>query len=375
MVKVLNVISDSNIGGAGRVLLNYMKYRDKNAFDVRVCLPEGSLLTQPLRETGVAVYELAISPEKSFDRKDIKVIKALIREIQPDIVHTHSSLSGRIAARQCGTIVIYTRHSVFPPGRLISSAPGKLVNKLVNEHYADRIIAVSSAAKENLTDTGISDRLIDVIMNGVEPITRAGDAECAALQEKFGIESGDFVCGILARIEPYKGHMIILDAAKTLKDEGRRLKILIAGAGVYEDEIRKRTRELGLDDTVVFCGFISDVAPFLSILNVQLNASYGTEATSLSLLEGMSIGLPAIVSDYGGNPYVITDGENGLLFHNRDSKGLADCVRRLIDNPGQLSQLGENAVGIFNEKFTGHIFAQNIESIYLKTLKGARDGK
>lgn len=375
MVKVLNVISDSNIGGAGRVLLNYMKYRDNDAFDVCVCLPEGSLLTQPLRETGVAVYELAISPDKSFDRKDIKVIKALIRAIQPDIVHTHSSLSGRIAARQCGKTVIYTRHSVFPPGRLISSPLGKLANKLVNEHYADRIIAISPATREYLLNVGISDRLIDVTMNGVEPITRAGDAECAALREQFGIESGDFVCGILARIEPYKGHMIILDAAKALKDEGRRLKILIAGAGVYEDEVKKKTQELGLTDTVVFTGFISDVAPFLSILDVQLNASYGTETSSLSLLEGMSIGLPAVVSDYGGNPYVITDGENGLLFHNKDSLGLADCIRRLMDNPELLSRLGESAAFIFNDRFTGRIFAQNIESIYIKTLKGATDGK
>jgi glycosyltransferase involved in cell wall biosynthesis len=117
------------------------------------------------------------------------------------------------------------------------------------------------------------------------------------------------------------------------------------------------------------------VAPFLSILDIQLNASYGTEATSLSLLEGMSIGLPAVVSDYGGNPYVIKDGDNGLLFHNRDSKGLSDCIRRLMDNPGLLSSLGQNAVTVFNARFTGRIFAHNVESIYIKTLKGAKNGK
>lgn len=375
MVKVLNVISDSNIGGAGRVLLNYLKYCDKTVFDVSVCLPAESLLAPPLRDAGAAVYELPISAAKSFNWKDIKTIKALIKKINPDIVHTHGSLSGRIAARRCGKIVIFTRHSVFPPGRLISSPPGKFVNKLVNEHYADRIIAISPATREYLLNVGISDRLIDVTMNGVEPITRAGDAECAALREQFGIESGDFVCGILARIEPYKGHMIILDAAKALKDEGRRLKILIAGAGAYEDEVKKKTRVLGLTDTVVFTGFISDVAPFLSILDVQLNASYGTETSSLSLLEGMSIGLPAVVSDYGGNPYVITDGENGLLFNNKDSKGLADCIRRLMDDPGLLSLLGKNAVEVYKTRFTGQIFAQNIESVYMKTLKGATNGK
>ncbi|NLT13934.1 MAG: glycosyltransferase family 4 protein, partial [Clostridiales bacterium] len=159
------------------------------------------------------------------------------------------------------------------------------------------------------------------------------------------------------------------------RDEGRPLKVLIAGTGAYENEVRKKTQELGLSDTVVFTGFITDVAPFLSILDVQLNASYGTEATSLSLLEGMSIGLPAVVSDYGGNPYVIENEKNGLLFHTLDSAGLAGCIRRLMDNPELLSRLGESAAFIFNDRFTGRIFAQNIESIYIKTLKGATDGK
>lgn len=374
MVKVLNVICDSNIGGAGRVLLNYMKYCDRSGFDISVCLPAGSLLTPALKETGTAVYELATCADKSFSIKDINVIKALIRKINPDIVHTHGSLSGRIAARQCGKIVIYTRHSVFPVSPRLKSGPGRLVNKLINEHYADRIIAVSVAAKENLTDAGISGELIDVITNGVEPVSRSNDAACGALRAQYGI-SGDFVCGILARIEEYKGHMIILDAAKALTDEGRRIKIMIAGTGAYEAEVKKRAEALGISDAVIFMGFVPDVAPLLSILDVQLNASFGTEATSLSLLEGMSIGLPAVVSDYGGNPYVIEDGKNGLVFHSRDSTGLADCIRRLMDKPELRMALGENAVQVFNRCFTGRIFAANIESIYTRMMKGDRDGK
>ncbi len=375
MVKVLNVICDSNIGGAGRVLLNYLKYCDRSAFDVSVCLPEGSLLTQLLRDTGIEVYELSMNADKSFDFKDIKIIKALIKSIDPDIVHTHGSLSGRIAARRSGKIVIYTRHCVFPLSPFIRSAPGRFINKVINEHYADRIIAISPASKENLTNGGINGDLIDVIMNGVEPITRMNDAKSKALRAQYGIKDSDFVCGILARIEAYKGHMLILEAAKTLIDEGRKLKILVAGIGSFENDVKKRADALGLSDIIVFMGFVADVAPLLSILDVQLNASYGTETSSLSLLEGMSIGLPAVVSDYGGNPYVIENGKNGLTFHNRDSTGLADCIRQLMDEPVLRSEMAENAVQIFNRCFTGQIFAESIERIYLQTLKGARDGK
>ena len=110
MIKVLNIISDTNIGGAGRVLLNYAKYRDREKFDMSVILPSGSMLTQPLRQLSAEVYEIDAMADRSFDREAVGMLKELIRKIDPDIVHTHGSLSGRIAARACGKKIVYTRH-------------------------------------------------------------------------------------------------------------------------------------------------------------------------------------------------------------------------------------------------------------------------
>jgi glycosyltransferase involved in cell wall biosynthesis len=369
MVRVLNVISDANIGGAGRVLLNYLKYADRAEFETGVCLPRGSLLAGPLRSAGADVHELPIHADKSFDPGDIGVLKALIRKTRPDIVHTHGSLSGRIAARRCGCAVVYPRHSVCPPGRFVKAGPGRLLNKLVNERYADRIIAVSPAARDNLTDAGIDAGLIDIVMNGVEPVARRPASECEEYRAGLGLGSGELVLGILARLESYKGHAVILEALKELTDEGRRVKLLVAGTGSDEAAVKARAAELGLDGSVRFLGFVDDVASVLSVLDVQLNASYGTEASSLSLLEGMSMGLPAVVSDYGGNPYVISDGVNGLVFKSRDSGGLARCVRRLTDEPDLTEKLKAGALQIYAERFTGRKFAEGVEQTYKKALK------
>ena len=110
------------------------------------------------------------------------------------------------------------------------------------------------------------------------------------------------------------------------------------------------------------------------MLDVQLNASYGTEATSLSLLEGMSMGVTSIISDYGGNPWLVTDGDNGMLFPTRDSKKLAECIARVMDEPETLEKMSVRAKEVFHQRFTGEIFAQNIENVYLETLKGAKYG-
>ena len=369
MIKVLNMISDTNIGGAGRVLLNYLRCADASRFETSVAVPRGSLLAPELEKLGAAVYEVDALADRSYDKADVAVLCELIRRVDPDIVHAHGALSARIAARRCKKTVIFTRHSAFPVSAKLRYPPGRWVNKLVNEHYADHIIAVSGAAAKNLTDAGISKKRITVLMNGVSPVERAPDGDVLEYRRKWGIEPGEFVLGILARIEPYKGHADILDALAKLTRDGRNVRLLIAGTGEYEGALREKCAELDLEGKVSFLGFQKDVAPFLSVLDVQLNASYGTETSSLSILEGFSMGVAAIVSDYGGNPWLVDDGENGLIFKTRDAADLASCVARVMDDPALLSRMRKRSVEIYNERFTGDIFARNIENVYLSVIE------
>lgn len=375
MIRVMNVISDTNIGGAGRVLINYLKYHDRENFDVSVALPRGSKLKEPLEALGSTVYEVDGMADKSLDLKVIKELKTLLRRVDPDIVHTHGSMSGRIAARQCGKVVIYSRHSVFPTKSYLKRFPGRQLNGLLNHHYADQIVAVSPAAVDNLAEAGIDRDRVKVLMNGVEPVARRGEAELAPLREKYGLTSDDFVLGILARIEDYKGHNDILDALKLLREKGKKPKLLIAGTGGYEEQVKARCKELGLEDQVVFLGFVSEVAPILSLLDVQLNASWGTEATSMALLEGFSMGVPAVVSDYGGNPWLMEEGVNGYLFPTRDVTTLARCLETVMDLPDRGKALGEGAKRIYEEKFTARQFARNTEEIYTKAWEEKKHGK
>lgn len=369
MIRVLNIISDTNIGGAGRAVLTYLKYMDRERFEAAVAVPKGSLLTERIRALDTTVFEVDAISDKSLDLAGIKELKKVIRDWQPDIVHTHGSFSGRIAGRQCGSKVIYTRHSVFPVSRKISRGPGKLANKIINEHYADRIIAVSPAAVENLTDGGIRRDLIDVVYNGVERLTPAPQETKDALRKEFGIREGVFTAAIMARVIDYKGHMDILEAARMLRADGLDFAILICGTGDddYVNEVNGRIREYGLEGTVIMAGFRKDVPDILSILDVQLNASYGTEATSLALLEGFSLGVPAIASDYGGNPYVVEDGVNGLVFPTRNTAALAAALRRMMQEPGLAARLGTGALEAFDQKFTAQVYAVNIEKVYNNT--------
>lgn len=375
MMRVLNIISDTNIGGAGRVILNYLRYADRTKFETLVAIPRGSLLKEPLENEQVQVYEVDGMADRSYNKEDVKLLQDLIRQVKPDLVHTHGALSGRIAAKRCHVPVVYSRHSAFPVPAKLKYPPGRWVNKLINEHYADHIIAVSPATRDNLVESGISPKKITVVMNGIAPVPETGPENRAALRQSLGLEKNTFVFGILARMEDYKGHLYLVHAAKLLKDQGRtKFRVLMAGTGSFEEEVARAVVEMGVDDVVQMLGFRSDVAELLNILDVQLNASYGTEATSLALLEGMSLGLPSIVSDYGGNPFLVEHGVNGLVFPSQDSLALSKCMTRLMDHPNEVKAMGQRAKERFNAQFTGPVFAQNIERIYLDVRKGDPHG-
>ncbi|MCL2407700.1 MAG: glycosyltransferase [Defluviitaleaceae bacterium] len=367
-IKILNVISDTNIGGAGRVLLTYLKNRNKTRFELVVALPTASALIPAIKALGVTAIEIEGLAEQTFSYSGLLGLRRTIKTIKPDIVHTHASLSARIAAKFCrGVKVIYTRHTAYPNKLTMTRTPVRQIIGFANNFLSDRIIAVSPTALENMVEAGVSPRKVDIIFNGTDKIIKPDENERTAIRSIYNINESDFLCGIFARLVPIKGHDIILDAAKLLRDLPN-VKIIIAGSGELEKTIKDRIERDRLGN-VVFTGFIENPETLMASLDVQLNAS-STEATSISLLEGMSVGIPSIVSNCGGNPYVISDRLNGLILGERDGVSLANAIRTLYEDKQLYNELAKNAEIVFNDRFTAEIMAHRIEEVYINVFGG-----
>ncbi|MDR0915978.1 MAG: glycosyltransferase family 4 protein [Oscillospiraceae bacterium] len=361
-MNVLNVITDSNIGGAGLVLVNYYKAADRTKFTHTVVVPRGSLLTERLRALDITVIELPDIGESSLNPRAISAFRRVMCETRPDIVHTHASMSARIAARLYGKCkIVYTRHCAYPQSRAKTTFPLKQALGFVNNRLSDRVIAISPAARDNLTDTGTEPRRITVMFNGVERVRTVTDEEKAVAQREYGIADGDFVVVMAARFVAEKGHAYALDAAARLR--GLPIKIVLAGMGPTADEMKSdaAAREL---TNIVFAGFVSDLAPLYNIADAQLNCSYGTETSSLALLEGMSVGLPSVATDFGGNPFIVEDGVNGIIVQQRDGAAIADAISRIYGDAELRKRLGDGARDAYASRFTCEIMARNIERVY-----------
>jgi len=353
-IKVMHIITDANIGGAGRHILALLAVADKEAFSYEVVLPIDSKLTP---ELDVPYTELPHIAAKSFSLKGLLALYRLIRKKKPDIVHTHASLAGRIAARLCRCKIVHTRHSVFDVSGLSFG--------FINQKLSDEIIAVSPAAKDNLIKMGIKPESISVIFNGVSPIRRYTEQEKKEIRANYGIKEDAFVVSQLARLVDIKGQDYTLDAAKQWPD----ITVLIAGDGPLEEYLRRRIKDENITN-VIMPGFIENVADILNISDLQISTSYGTEATSLSLLEGMSLGIPAVVSDFGGNPYVISCEKNGLVVPQKDADALAEAVLKIKNDPELYKRLSKGSLEDFESRFRVEDMAGHIENLYTK-VKGS----
>ena len=118
MIKVVNVTSDANIGGAGKCILTFLKHYDRKKYDLTVIVPPKSLLIPEIKALGGKYIEVEGISDKSLDINGIKALKKAFAKIKPDIVHAHAAMSARIAAKLSGAkIILSTTAKTRPTAR------------------------------------------------------------------------------------------------------------------------------------------------------------------------------------------------------------------------------------------------------------------
>ena len=373
MITVLEVISDTNIGGAGVLLHSRLKHTDKTRFRTAVLMPKGSALLSRFSKDNIKCIEMNGCKNTSFDILAIFEMIGIINKYKPDIVNTHGCMSARIAAYICRVPArIYTRHCAFEVPKIFEYAIVKKAFSMANKLLSHRIIAVANAAKENLISMGIDGADIAVIINGVEGLRYLNAEERSKVRKSLGLSDNNIVIGICARLEEYKDHKCFLKAAALLCERSDKYRFLIIGDGSKREELKNFAETLGMDKFVYFTGFAQDVAPYINITDIQVNCSVGTETSSLALSEGMSIGKPSVVSDFGGNPYMVKDGENGLLYKKGDAFELAKAIERISNDKSLYQKMSENAKERFVSELNIQKTVSETEGLYLSVYQAEK---
>ncbi|WP_219893740.1 glycosyltransferase family 4 protein [Aquisediminimonas profunda] len=148
----------------------------------------------------------------------------------------------------------------------------------------------------------------------------------------------------VARLSPEKGHLILLNALKSLADEGTHAELQIIGAGPFEPAIRREGERLGLEDRIIYSGELlpADVARELGDADVFCLPSF-SEGLPVSVMEAMAIGVPVVSTWISGIPELAINETNALIVPASNTEALAGALKRVITN-GQLREtLARNA--------------------------------
>ena len=363
MIKVCQVLSDTNVGGAGRYLLNYLKHFDRENFKVTVVIPKNSKLLEFIKVyQDVEIFESPFMADKSYDKRCVKVLSEFFKKEKFDILHTHSSLSARIAGR-CAKVktIIATRHCIEPCGKFSVSAVKSILNNLLCDYY----IAVSDAVYDNLRNCGIKTGKIKTVSNGVEPVITLNDDEKSEIKEKYNINDG-FVFGIFARLEEVKGHKFFINAAKEYFKKHPDATFLIVGDGSLKESLQNMAKDT---PQIVFTGYIKDTKELLNITDVNVISSE-SEAMSLAILEAMSLGKPTVATNVGGNPQLVKNYENGILVNYGDAAEMCDAFLKISEDKEMYQIFSQNAKEMFFADFTAENMVKNLQKLYWEVSNG-----
>lgn len=330
-IKIVHIIPTLHLGGAERIMIDLVRYGNKDAFDFSVItLVDGGPFVDTLRSLGIPYYPLTKSTEIGLGM--FVELTSLLNRLEPDIVHTHlfgGHLWGQVASmlNRVPLVVASEQNTDVDIGEL------KHRIKQVLSYSADLVVAASSAIRDFLVKKEhVSADKIVVVRNAVE-IERYLNLPPPKFEEKLRLLA-------IGRLEEQKGHDILLEALSQLQQ--LPCELTVVGEGSLLEDLVDRATLLHLNDRVHFVGTILDVAPLIAKHDVIVMPSRW-EGIGLVVMEGMAAARPVVASRVGGIPELIEHGQTGLLVPPDDASALADALRWVWENPSAARALGAAA--------------------------------
>lgn len=390
-MKIVHIITRLILGGAQENTLITCKLLAQRGHDVTLVTgpaigPEGELFNQTKGQDYkvVVINRLRRAIHLFNDIVSYYQIKKLLRQIQPDVVHTHSAKAG-ILGRFAGQrlkgkwaenlpILVHTIH-----GLAYHPYQSEWLNRLyiaIEKSAAKRtdfFISVADAMTEQALAAGIGrpEQFITAYSaieeeQFLEPIPENHRRE---FRQKYQISDDAIVLVTIARLFMLKGHYYIIESAKQLSKRFENCVWLFVGDGNLAEHFRQQVREFGLVDRIKFTGLLPprEIPLAIQSSDILVHCSL-REGLARTLPQAMLCGRPAISFDVDGAREVVNE-NTGRLIEPKNVEQLTNACTELIEDEDLRKKLGENGRASVKEKFAPETMVDTIEAVYQKLLQ------
>jgi glycosyltransferase involved in cell wall biosynthesis len=354
MKKIALISHTADLHGAERMLINLaLLLQDSGSFSPVLLIPGEGELVDLARKLHINCVIVPKSPWYIFGKtpyyfSDVKIAAESLRRVFVNlmvdvvIINTLTSIAPMLAAIQINLPALVWLHGVIDSS-MVGFRDSQFVywNEEFLLHSACGLIANSQWTANFFTNI-LNAPKIDVIPNWTEI-----DPALPVDEEKY--KSRKIV--LLGTFEKNKGHILLVEAAKTLKQRGVLFEIDLYGGGLDRQHIERLCNEYGINEQVHFKGVTGDIKSAYSNAAVVVSTSF-VESFGMTLIEAMASRTAVVSTRSGGPQEIIQDGETGYMVERSDSRQLADRLEKIISDPALARQMGDKGYQVVCDKYS-----------------------
>ena len=357
------------LGGAQEVVLNIIKFINKDLFSIEVGGLHGrGAYFKKIAQLGIPVY--SFSPNKLIPVYIPNLIYHLIKN-KYDLVHCHligSNLIAKPLSTLCKIPAIVNHdhcNDIYRYKQKYRLIADKLMNK-----FSSHIIAVSTSTKDFLVKyEKIPQDKISVILNGIDTERFFPQPEKKIeARKKWDLPEDKIIIAGVGRLYYQKNFHLFLHIAGEVLKINKNVHFVIAGDGPDMNDLKRLAEVLGISKYISFLGYVDDITTLYPAVDIFLLTSR-FEGTPMTVLEAMACKIPVLAPAIDGITEIICDKKSGMLAKPEDENDFVKRLLELINNSELRESLALESYKVVRENFSGSAFIKEVERVYFKVLK------
>lgn len=369
-IKVMHIVQYLDIGGLETVVIELCRRLDRQCFTQEICCLGGydPAYAATFTDGGGAIH--VMRKKHRYDLSYFFRVAKFLRKRQVEVLHAHSGcfFYAAIFAMLGGVKkFVFTAH-----GLPVLNRSQDIIEDNIAGMVCDSVVAVSQEIKDVLVRRiPVTKKKIQVIYNGVdtELFCPFADKNAARqMAQRYNLPENAFVIGSVGRLEPVKNYAMLLRAFSKLSfvDEGLPTPhLVLVGEGSERAKLEQLAADLGVVGNTTFLGMQYAIHEIVPLFHIFVLSSV-TEGTSISLLEAQASGVPAVVTDVGGNSSIIKHGMNGFLCPVNDDTAMSTFMSKLWKSSTIKAQLAENSRQVVLEHWGLAGMTHQYEALYAR---------